>query len=572
MILIGGYCITTLIGQGNAGLTQIHDIYMEQFDQQVKQEVQTATAILNEYQQKATQGQLSEVEAQKQAAAIIRGLRYGKDGYIWADTTNGMNIVNLGKESEGKSRWEAKDANGVYYIQEIINSGSQDGGGYTQYDFPKPDDKSATPKAYSKRSYSLLFRPWSWVIGTGNYYDNIDQIIIKEKLMMQKATSQRIMIGLALAMLALIINLLIAWLINRKTQRDVKEMVGFANQLADGNFTIQNCTASGEMKSIGNSLCATVESLRTIIFNVKIIAKDTSDAAVQITMAAEQAGKTSEQVAIASNEVAAGASRQSDYTNSVLNILDLNGDEIERGLKEAQRTYENAKETSLFAQEGRNSLVKAIDQLSAVGRTVEFATDSVQKLGQRSDEIGKIVTMITSIASQTSLLALNASIEAARAGEAGRGFSVVAQEISKLSERTTIAAKSIAELIKDIQAETSVTVSTMESNLERVNLQLDNIKQGGKALEQIVERVKETEKDDGKIQEIFTHIQVSSLKINHSVKEISTIILDTVAQTQQVAASTEEQSAATQEMAASAEQLSEMAERLKREVERFITE
>jgi methyl-accepting chemotaxis protein len=141
-------------------------------------------------------------------------------------------------------------------------------------------------------------------------------------------------------------------------------------------------------------------------------------------MAAEQAGKTSEQVALASNEVAAGAARQSDHTSAVLDIMDLNSEEIERGLQEVRRSYENAKATFVFAEEGRDSLVKAIEQLTTVGRTVEFATDSVQKLGQRSDEIGKIVTMITSIASQTNLLALNASIEAARAGEAGLRFKI----------------------------------------------------------------------------------------------------------------------------------------------------
>ncbi len=126
-------------------------------------------------------------------------------------------------------------------------------------------------------------------------------------------------------------------------------------------------------------------------------------------------------------------------------------------------------------------------------KRLSYATDSIQKLGKRSEEIGGIITVISDIAEQTNLLALNAAIEAARAGEQGKGFAVVASEVRKLAEQSKQASGQITGLINDIQAETSVTVRTMESNLLAVNEQVMIINKGGEALEEIVDKVIETE-------------------------------------------------------------------------------
>ena len=110
-------------------------------------------------------GEMTLENAKDLAAGLLRGMTYGKDGYFWADTIEGVNVVLYGRSDvEGKNRLEDKDENGTYYIKEFISI-AKAGGGYVEYWFPKKGETTAQPK----RSYVLLFEPFGWVIGTGYY-------------------------------------------------------------------------------------------------------------------------------------------------------------------------------------------------------------------------------------------------------------------------------------------------------------------------------------------------------------------------------------------------------------------
>jgi methyl-accepting chemotaxis protein len=134
-------------------------------DMLIKCEVETAVSMLQAIYQKHLGGEMTLDEAKKLGADLLRELRYGEDGYYWADTTEGINVVLYGnKDVEGKNRMNAEDHHGNFYIKELISAGI-DGGGYSEYWFPKLGEEEAVPK----RSYSLLFEPFGWVIGTGYY-------------------------------------------------------------------------------------------------------------------------------------------------------------------------------------------------------------------------------------------------------------------------------------------------------------------------------------------------------------------------------------------------------------------
>ena len=138
-------------------------------DAVIKAEVQTAVGMLEGLNAKAQTGEISAAYAQKLGADLLRGLRYGQDGYFWADTTAGVNVVLYGdKKVEGTNRLNA-EMKGIKYVQKIIAAGKQAGGGYTSYWYPK---KGGTePKA--KHSFSLLFKPFNWVVGTGYYLEDV---------------------------------------------------------------------------------------------------------------------------------------------------------------------------------------------------------------------------------------------------------------------------------------------------------------------------------------------------------------------------------------------------------------
>ncbi len=131
----------------------------------VKSEVETAVSMLQGIHTKCQKGEISLVKAKKLGADLLRDLTYGADGYFWADTTEGVNVVLYGrKDVEGRNRLEDKDAKGNSYVKDFLAKGKA-GGGYVEYWFPKKGETTPQPK----RSYVLMFKPFGWVVGSGYY-------------------------------------------------------------------------------------------------------------------------------------------------------------------------------------------------------------------------------------------------------------------------------------------------------------------------------------------------------------------------------------------------------------------
>ena len=131
----------------------------------IKTQVETAVSMLQAIHAKHQRGEMTLENAKELGANLLRELRYGADGYFWADTTEGVNVVLYGrKDVEGRNRVEDKDAKGTYYIKNLLAKGKA-GGGYVEYWFSKKGQTTTQPK----RSYVLLFEPFGWVVGSGYY-------------------------------------------------------------------------------------------------------------------------------------------------------------------------------------------------------------------------------------------------------------------------------------------------------------------------------------------------------------------------------------------------------------------
>ncbi len=309
--------------------------------------------------------------------------------------------------------------------------------------------------------------------------------------------------------------------------------------------------------------------LSTMLHHITRHAQQVSTSSGHLSQTAEQTGLTSGQIAQAINEVAQGATEQAEHSNTVLDKMRDTKKEVAIGNREADETAAMAARTSTAAQAGADALNESIEQLGNVQKTVRFATESIQNLGKRSEEIGAIVTLISDISSQTNLLALNAAIEAARAGEMGRGFAVVADEVRKLAEGAANAAKQIENLVNDIQAETAVTVRTMESNLETINFQVDSIQRGGEAIKVIVVNVAETSQGVEHMRQRLEVLGKYSEDVLQSMEQVAAIVEESASAAEEVAAASEEQSAAAEEIAANAGGLAEIAQDLQEEVQKF---
>jgi PAS domain S-box-containing protein len=195
---------------------------LDDYDFMIKGQVQSACSLLAAINSRVAKGELSAREAKKQGADLIRTLRFQKEGYFWVDTLNGINVVLLGQSVEGTSRIDLQDIQGTFFIREIIAQGRKEGGGYTEYWFPKAG--GGTP--LHKRSYSLEFGPWGWIVGTGNYIDDIDTIMAGHQNILQQnvmSTTQRITVSAILLALANLGGIFWIFIVMKSKNREISQ-------------------------------------------------------------------------------------------------------------------------------------------------------------------------------------------------------------------------------------------------------------------------------------------------------------------------------------------------------------
>lgn len=424
-------------------------------------------------------------------------------------------------------------------------------------------------------SADVLGEPYEVV--TGPITNNLNEIIGMLSIALPlttytNAATESVMKNvIVLLIISTLLFVIISWFLQRQIIAPINQLSANAKELADLNLNVKILNPKGQ-DEIAN-LAQAFNAMKTrITETINVVANSANQIASSSLVLAESSRQTSEasnQVALTMNDIASGTSTQSDQAEHIVEMMQKTNDEVANSLQKAETTLERAIQSTHIARKGEDAINEAIKHLNSVTQTVSYATDSIQKLGKRSEEIGGIITVITGIAEQTNLLALNAAIEAARAGEQGKGFAVVASEVRQLAEQSSLASGQITSLIKDIQAETAVTVRTMESNLLAVEEQVHIISKGGNALQEIVEQVVETEQGVKEMKSAFTHVNDNSLNVQQAIHDISRIIEDSAAATEEIAATSEEQHATVAEISQNSEELAEISTNLQNEVNKF---
>ncbi|EGW36573.1 methyl-accepting chemotaxis protein [Desulfosporosinus sp. OT] len=567
ILIMGSYVFFMVSTETQTSISDIQSAYHYGFDIQAKNEILTAKSIANYYYQQEQKGLLTHQVAQKLAADDIRNLRYGENGYFFVDDTSGNNVVDLGTAQEGHNRLNAQDANGKYFIQEIIKNGSDPQGGYTDYSFPKPNDPNGP--SYTKRSYSLLFEPWNWVIGTGNYFDDINQAMSGPISRLNAAVVKSYRTVGIISFLVLLISVFIAWLMNRRIQRDLQVCVKQAESLAEGDLKDLSLTAKGEFEGLSHSIDETRQALAKTIMDI-------SDAAFQVSSSSEEMHASSSQSAQANNQIAASIMGVSDTIQTQLTLIQEIADQMrdvaqdtEFASTEAVSMSNQASESQKTAEQGSNIIQKTVQQMQVIRESVDSTAQVIRVLGERSQAIGEINNTISGISEQTNLLALNAAIEAARAGEHGRGFSVVAEEVRKLADQSRSAASKIAEIILEIQEKAQQAVVTMQTSTQEVSRGVVDAEESGKAFYGIAQQVQTISNIVKRVKESLDRAGGSAHRVAQSTQDMlhqNELIAD---ESQSISAAVQQQTASSQEMANISESLATMSMTLMSKVKEF---
>ncbi|WP_420830447.1 methyl-accepting chemotaxis protein [Bacillus piscicola] len=258
-------------------------------------------------------------------------------------------------------------------------------------------------------------------------------------------------------------------------------------------------------------------------------------------------------------DLSAGAEEQAGASSEISSFVrDLNK-QIHVTNEDSETLAHSSRDVFNMSREGMEQMEVSVQQMNDITALVTDTADKVQGLDRRSAEISKLVEVIEGIADQTNLLALNAAIEAARAGEAGRGFSVVAEEVKKLAEQVGYSVSDITSIIEGIQEETKTVVHSLQKGHEKTEAGNEQITTSLEYFTSINDSISDMR---GRIQNIatsLTDIASNSEKVTQSADEISANSEETAAGIEQSSATAQQQSSSMQEVAGSAETLSRLA-------------
>ncbi|WNJ96893.1 methyl-accepting chemotaxis protein [Vibrio ruber] len=418
-----------------------HDL-ME--DKQIKTQhlIESTYSLLSYYHQLETEGTLTRQVAQQQAQQAIKHLRYGKNDYFWInDLTPTMIMHPFKPQLDGKNLSQAKDPTGKALFLEMVQVAKNQGGGVVHYMWPKPGSETDVAKV----SYIKLFKPWGWIIGSGIYVDDVEQLVAER-------TTMALWSGLLIVLILSVLSALIIRSITRPCDTTRQALDDISQ--GEGDLTRQlPVNGKDEFSQIAAAFNRFTIKIRDAIQNITPISSHLTHSATELNTVAEQSIEKSEQQLQAANSVA-----------SAMNQLQSSTQDMATAADEAAHAAQIASQKS---QDSRQVLISATQYMTSLSEILTETEHNTQHLTKDADNVGEVLNVIRGVAEQTNLLALNAAIEAARAGEQGRGFAVVADEVRTLATRTQKSTDEIETIITALQQRASQLSASMEQTKQQ---------------------------------------------------------------------------------------------------------
>ena len=376
----------------------------------VRQTVEVAHAVLQWTHEQAQAGRLSQAEAQRQALSAITRLRYGNQEYFWVHDLDGKMVHHpIKPQLDGQDLNDMKDPNGVYVFRRFNEVAKADGAGFVVYQWPKPGAQEPVDKV----SYVKAFGPWSWVVGSGLYIDDL-----------QAAFRDQAILGVVITL----VTAFIVWTMSdwtaRELARGVKEAVRRAEAIAQGDLTQAQLSLRPDGRNEISRLLLAMDHMGRQLGDTLSHVRDSVD-----------------NVAMASHQIAMGNQDLNHRTEQAASRLQHTASSMEQLSGTVSLNAQSSSSAQAMASEAASQARRGGEVVSQVVQTMEAIHGSARK-------ITDIISVIDGIAFQTNILALNAAVEAARAGEQGRGFAVVAGEVRTLAQRSAQAAREIKSLIQ----------------------------------------------------------------------------------------------------------------------------
>lgn len=373
---------------------------------------------------------------------------------------------------------------------------------------------------------------------------------------------------ITIALLAIMLILFYFFL--KYSFKPIANLIHVTEKVAQGDLTQTiDIKTKDEISTLATCFNAMTASLREVISQSSQVSEQVAATSQELSAASEEVTASSEQVSNTVIDVANSANIQADsieQSNVAINQMTSNIDNVASNIEIINNSTRNTVDS---AEKGIIASKDAVEKINKLKLSTEKTSDEINRLNDSSKEIEKIVSSIGEIAEQTNLLALNAAIEAARAGEAGRGFSVVAEEVRKLAEQTSYSSSQISELILNIQTDISNAVKSMELNNIEVDESVEIVNNSSRSFSEILEEINNVANQIEEVTRLTKEVTDNSVSVKDNFHIVTDLSSKTVRSAEDVVSSAEQQTAAMEQIASSAMNLATLATELRDSISTF---
>lgn len=375
---------------------------------------------------------------------------------------------------------------------------------------------------------------------------------------------------IAIAAIGLLALLIVLYIIIDRMLKPLKKVVNVANQVANGELKNVDLEISNdEIGQLSQSIKAMVSNLQHIIFNIRNTSDHISSSANQLTVNAVGTYNSSTHIAKEMEQITQNAQTALVMTEETAAAMGETAMGIQQIADSANTASESSISASQASEHGNNVVQQVVAQMQLINDSVDQIGKTINGLHVNTNKISDIVNIITAIADQTNLLALNAAIEAARAGEHGKGFAVVADEVRRLAEQSSQSATEIYNLISTIQVDSNASIVVMEKGKEDVKVGMDYTNEVGMIFKNILNSSEEVANQIREISAASQQISASSEEVAASVINIKQTSEQSSEFSLNVSKSTQEQLTTMQEVKEASSSLGQTAEELQALVAKF---